>query len=460
MLRRSQTGTGNSNTKYTLSAFGLEDHIYDGGGNNLNNKYYYSLAGQLIGLNNGSPNFLFTDALGSVVSSITSTANNASVKGNQVYGPYGNNPYSKGTMGTTKGYTGQYNDSLTQLDYYGARYYDPLVGVFLSADSVQGNLAGMNPYNYVGSNPQTNTDPNGEMYAPAPGAQPQGTPPPTPPPSNTSSDNLFGSLIEGLEQAVQDVEQAIAQNTAEAADQFVRSLLNIPQGLIEDGGDPFCLPCFALTPLIHMLMHPTPLASGTLPTPIIVTHGGETFTVPTQLSGQSMNLPPQPAGGNGPQTQTGGGSSGNQPPNRPPTAPPPDQPGSTDGGDKRPGKPESNAGSGDTVTLYRAVGETEFSDILRFGDYGLSPNESGKYFSFTQEGAENFAGSSFNAGRNMAITSIDAPQSFLSRGFSFYDPGGGLESIHFEDSVLYDLYDAVGLPGIISVPWIPDIGGD
>ncbi len=229
-------------------------------------------------------------------------------------------------MGTTKGYTGQYNDSLTQLDYYGARYYDPLVGVFLSADSVQGNLAGMNPYNYVGSNPQTNTDPNGEMYAPPPDAQPQGTPPPTPPPSNTSSDNLFGSLIEGLEQAVQDVEQAIAQNTAEAADQFVRSLLNIPQGLIEDGGDPFCLPCFALTPLIHMLMHPTPLASGTLPTPIIVTHGGESFTVPTQLSGQSMNLPPQPAGGNGPQTQTGGGSSGNQPPNRPSTAPPPDQP--------------------------------------------------------------------------------------------------------------------------------------
>src|SRR5579883_3193513 len=165
VLRRSQTGTGNSNTKYTLSAFGLEDHIYDGGGNNLNNKYYYYLAGQLIGLNNGSPLFLFTDALGSVVSSITNTANSASVKGNQVYGPYGNNPYSKGTMGTTKGYTGQYNDSLTQLDYYGARYYDPLVGVFLSADSVQGNLAGMDPYSYVGENPETYTDPSGQMIS-------------------------------------------------------------------------------------------------------------------------------------------------------------------------------------------------------------------------------------------------------------------------------------------------------
>ncbi len=73
-------------------------------------------------------------------------------------------------MGTTKGYTGQYNDSLTQLDYYGARYYDPLVGVFLSADSVQGNLAGTDPYSYVGENPETYTDPSGEMYAPPAGA--------------------------------------------------------------------------------------------------------------------------------------------------------------------------------------------------------------------------------------------------------------------------------------------------
>ncbi len=186
VLRRSQTGTGNSNTRYTITAFGLEDHIYDGGGNNLNNKYYYALAGQLIGVTTGSINFLFSDALGSVVSSISNTANSASVKGNQLYSPYGNNPYSKGTMGTTRGYTGQYNDSLTQLDYYGARYYDPLVGVFLSADSVQGNLAGMNPYNYVGSNPETNIDPNGEMYAPPPGAQPQDTPPPPPPPGLSS----------------------------------------------------------------------------------------------------------------------------------------------------------------------------------------------------------------------------------------------------------------------------------
>ncbi len=151
VLRRSQTGTGNSGTKYTLTAFGLEDHIYNGAGSNLNNKYYYYLAGRLIGVNIGSTNYLLTDALGTVVASISNTTSSASVQGNQLYGPYGFSLYSKGTMGTTRGYTGQYNDSLTQLDYYNARYYDPLVGVFLSADTLQGNMQGMDPYTYVGA---------------------------------------------------------------------------------------------------------------------------------------------------------------------------------------------------------------------------------------------------------------------------------------------------------------------
>jgi RHS repeat-associated protein len=71
-------------------------------------------------------------------------------------------------MATSKGFTGQYNDSLTGLDYYGSRYYDPTAGVFLSADPVQGDLAGTNPYEYVGSNPETNTDPSGQMYTPPP----------------------------------------------------------------------------------------------------------------------------------------------------------------------------------------------------------------------------------------------------------------------------------------------------
>jgi len=43
---------------------------------------------------------------------------------------------------TTKGFTGQYADAVTGLDYYNARYYDPVAGVFLSADTVQVALWG------------------------------------------------------------------------------------------------------------------------------------------------------------------------------------------------------------------------------------------------------------------------------------------------------------------------------
>ena len=45
------------------------------------------------------------------------------------------------------------------------RYYDPTVGVFLSADTVQGDAQGMNPYAYVSGNPETLTDPTGKYYA-------------------------------------------------------------------------------------------------------------------------------------------------------------------------------------------------------------------------------------------------------------------------------------------------------
>ncbi len=40
-------------------------------------------------------------------------------------------------MPTALGYTGQYGDAATTgLDYYNARYYDPVLGQFASADTV------------------------------------------------------------------------------------------------------------------------------------------------------------------------------------------------------------------------------------------------------------------------------------------------------------------------------------
>ncbi len=82
--------------------------------------------------------------------------------GSQLYGPYGNSRYSAGTLPTSIGFTGQQTDSVTGLDYFHARYYDPVTGQFLSADTVQGNAQGTSPYRYVAGNPETRTDPTGQ----------------------------------------------------------------------------------------------------------------------------------------------------------------------------------------------------------------------------------------------------------------------------------------------------------
>lgn len=157
LLRSSSGGT----TSITTYPFSLEEHTYDATGNATGNTYYYLLDKQPIGQSDGThTQFLLTDELGSVLTTFSNTPGSAVVLANQAYGPYGNKQYSAGTMGTAKGFTGQYSDP-TGLDYYNARYYDPIVGIFISADTVQGNPQGLDPYTYVGDNPETKNDPTG-----------------------------------------------------------------------------------------------------------------------------------------------------------------------------------------------------------------------------------------------------------------------------------------------------------
>lgn len=108
--------------------------------------------------------------------------------------------------------------------------------------------------------------------------------------------------------------------------------------------------------------------------------------------------------------------------------------------------------------VFRAIGQRELHDVLRFGDYGLSPSGGGKYFALTEGGAVSYANHSFNSGRRMTVTDIEIPKSFLDRGHTFNDPGGAGPSIHFADDVLMDLYKVMGLPRILRAPWVPTIG--
>ncbi len=130
-----------------------EDYLYDASGERVLRRVVKSTGTQfftypfgLIGeRESGVTVFLLTDELGSVLTSISAVAGSAAVTSNQAYSPYGTQRYRKGTVPTTKGFTGQYHD-VSGLDYYHARYYDPVVGRFVPADITQGNAQGMDPH--------------------------------------------------------------------------------------------------------------------------------------------------------------------------------------------------------------------------------------------------------------------------------------------------------------------------
>ncbi len=115
LTRSTSAGT----TTLTAYPFGLQERTSSGGGTYQSQIDYDSIAGHLIGWSNGtSTTYDLTDALGSVVLSFSA----GGIQGEQLYGPYGNQRYLEGSLGTDKGYTGQFADSVTGLDYYNARW--------------------------------------------------------------------------------------------------------------------------------------------------------------------------------------------------------------------------------------------------------------------------------------------------------------------------------------------------
>lgn len=83
------------------------------------------------------------------------------------YLPYGETLSNTGTADFDQHrYTGQELDPETGLYYYGARYYDPELGRFLSADSIvpgPGNPQNLNRYSYANNNPIIFSDPTGHF---------------------------------------------------------------------------------------------------------------------------------------------------------------------------------------------------------------------------------------------------------------------------------------------------------
>jgi RHS repeat-associated protein len=99
------------------------------------------------------------------LNSSTVMTNNSGTKVEETaYAPYGTMRSFTGTAVTNYRYTGKEIDPETNLYYYGARYYDPMMGRFITADSIVSDVydpQDLNRYAYCRNNPMKYVDPDG-----------------------------------------------------------------------------------------------------------------------------------------------------------------------------------------------------------------------------------------------------------------------------------------------------------
>src|SRR6266699_6276003 len=156
VLQRVNTGSVTD----TITFDGYSETVLSGG--TITPTKYYNVNGQRVAMRtNSTLSYLLSDVLGSSTIALDSTGSTQAV---QLFAPYGAVRYSQGTMPTTYNFTGQRLDSQTGLLYYNFRYYDPVSGRFVRADTTQTNAGGMDPYAYVGNNPEGRNDPSGHCW--------------------------------------------------------------------------------------------------------------------------------------------------------------------------------------------------------------------------------------------------------------------------------------------------------
>ncbi|MDR3573925.1 MAG: RHS repeat-associated core domain-containing protein [Anaerolineaceae bacterium] len=154
--RLSQT-VGSTITQYTLDLNGELTQVLSDGAS-----LYFPDMGQ-SNLDGSNPEFYITDANGS--NRLMTNASGAIVGAPQTYDPFGS---VTSTPVSSIGYNGQWTDA-SGLEYLRARYYDPAMGRFISADPSSGNIsnpATMNGFNYADDNPIGFDDPSGYYLDP------------------------------------------------------------------------------------------------------------------------------------------------------------------------------------------------------------------------------------------------------------------------------------------------------
>lgn len=163
--RVAQQVTSSGSTTTTVYVGDVEEDATTGG-TTTKTTYYYANGQRFAEAVNGAFSYLASDGLGSADVALNGSG---SATASVLYAPYGTARYSSGTMPTDRGFTGQIGDSASGLDYYGARYYDPVAGQFASADTILPgagfDMWGLSRYAYVEGNPIIRTDPTGDVMA-------------------------------------------------------------------------------------------------------------------------------------------------------------------------------------------------------------------------------------------------------------------------------------------------------
>lgn len=109
-------------------------------------------------------NFYHDDVLGSPIMATDALGNEIWSQGYQPYGSELNTIGKRNNLHVS--YTGKQYNSDIGLAYYGARYYNPLIGRFMSTDPkgfTDKNLMSFNRYAYANDNPYVYIDPTGEF---------------------------------------------------------------------------------------------------------------------------------------------------------------------------------------------------------------------------------------------------------------------------------------------------------
>lgn len=120
-----------------------------------------ALRERAIGSTSPTAKYQHTDMLGTPIAVTNSTQAFITKHEYEAYGQLVN-----GTLQDGPGYTGHVQDKATGLTYMQQRYYDPLLGRFLSVDPIaaaSNYSRSVNRYSYANSNPYSYVDPDGKF---------------------------------------------------------------------------------------------------------------------------------------------------------------------------------------------------------------------------------------------------------------------------------------------------------